>query len=185
MGLIEVSPTTSPQRAAAIKARLYGTPPRKVLPKPEAPAEPKKPAVIFKFVPPPQIAQHDAHVFAWYKTECDRLGKRVSALEYKLGAYSDSGGNRVYADDIITKMCDYYGVSKIDIRSERRTRALVLLRHKMIWVVKKLTMLSYPQIGKHFGGRDHSSILFAERKIGALIASNDPSVADLKGWLND
>lgn len=185
MGLIKVSPTTDPHRAAAIRARLMGNPVRKVRPETEAPEEPKKPTFIFKFVPPPEIVQHDAHVFAWYKTECDRLGKQVSALEYKLGAYNDSGGNRVYADDIVTKMCDYYGVSKVDIRSERRTRALVLLRHKMIWVVKKLTLLSYPQIGRHFGGRDHSSILFAERKIDALIAANDPSVADLKGWLND
>ena len=183
--MTDVAATTTPQRAAAIRARLLGTPPRKVVKQIEVPAEPQKPKIVFKFVPSPEITQHDAHVFAWYKKECDRLGKKVSALEYKLGAYNDSEGNRVYADDIVTKMCEYYGVSKIDIRSERRTRALVLLRHKMIWVVKKLTMLSYPQIGKHFGGRDHTTCLNAISRIEALIASNDPSVADLKGWLNE
>ena len=187
MGLIEVSAYTTPQRAAAIRARLMGKPVREVIEAPvddAPPVEPKKPRTIFKFVPPQGPTQHNAHVNDWYRHECERLGKQVSALEFKLGAYNDAGGNRVYADDIITKMCDHYGVSKIDIRSERRTRELVLLRHKMIWVVKKLTMLSYPQIGKHFGGRDHSTILNAVSRIDALIASNDPSVADLKGWVS-
>jgi chromosomal replication initiator protein len=55
----------------------------------------------------------------------------------------------------------------------------------MIWVVKKLTMLSYPQIGRHFGGRDHSTALNAISRIDALITANDPSVADLKGWVSE
>ena len=189
MGLIEVSERTSPQRAAAIKARLYGTPSRKVSPKPEPePVEQPKPVVIYKMVRPvipTGPVQHNAHVSDWYKHECDRLGKQVSELEFKLGAYNDNGGQRVYLDEIIAKMCEHYGVSKLDIKSERRTRDLVRLRHKMIWVVKKLTPLSYPQIGRHFGGRDHSTILNAVSRIDALIASNDPSVADLKGWIND
>jgi hypothetical protein len=183
--MTDVAPTTTPQRAAAIRARLLGTPPRKVVKEIEVPAEPQKPKIVFKFVPPPEITQHDAHVFAWYKKECDRLSKEVSALEYLLSAYRNSGGNRVYVDEIIDKMCEHYGVSKRDIKSDRRTRDIVFPRQKMMWIAKKMTHYGLPHIGRVFGDRDHTTVLHAVRKIDALIASNDPSVADLKGWLND
>jgi hypothetical protein len=92
---------------------------------------------------------------------------------------------RVFAEKLINEMCAAYRVDRSEITSRRRDSETALYRQKMMWVVKKLTPLTYPHIGRKFGGRDHTTVIHAIRKIDALIASNDPRVADLKGWLND
>ena len=81
-------------------------------------------------------------------------------------------------------MSRHYGVSLMDIRSDRRTRAIVLPRQKMMWVAKQRTPCSFPEIGRHFGGKDHTTVLHAVKKIDRLIAEGHPSVADLKEWVS-
>lgn len=88
------------------------------------------------------------------------------------------------ARPIIREMCRHYGVTYEDICSQRRTDALVLVRQKIAWVLRKRTHYSYPEIGRKLGGRDHTTILHAERKIDRLIAAGDPRVAELEQWLD-
>jgi len=70
----------------------------------------------------------------------------------------------------------YPDVTRRDIMSGRRTKNIVLPRQVAMYMVKKLTLLSLPQIGARFGGRDHTTVIHAVRKIEHLI-TKDPELA--------
>jgi chromosomal replication initiator protein len=70
-----------------------------------------------------------------------------------------------------------YNVSKQDLESECRKRIFALPRQYAMYMCRKLTPGSYPQIGRHFGDRDHTTVLFAYRKVARLTAA-DPLFAD-------
>lgn len=94
------------------------------------------------------------------------------------------GSERVFfVDKLIERMCKAYGVSLIDIKSQRKTRDISFPRMKMMWVLKTNTRLSFPRIGAKFGGRDHTTAIHAVRTIDALVKKKDPRVADLAGWV--
>ena len=59
----------------------------------------------------------------------------------------------------------HYGVSVIDLVSARRTQPLAFMRQIAIYLVRELTALSMPSIGRLFGDRDHTTILHAVRKV--------------------
>jgi len=65
-------------------------------------------------------------------------------------------------------VCQHYGVNLVDLMSNRRTRALVLPRQVAVWLCRTLTTHSLPAIGHHFGGRDHTTMLHAARRIDEL-----------------
>lgn len=71
----------------------------------------------------------------------------------------------------------HFNVSRIDILSARRTAVVVWPRQIAMYLSKELTLRSYPDIGRHFGGRDHTTILHAFRKIEGLI-SVDPALSE-------
>jgi len=76
---------------------------------------------------------------------------------------------RVRIDDILQVVGRHYNVSRADLLSPRRARSIVLPRQVGMYLAKKLTPRSLPEIGKRFGGRDHSTVLHAVRKIDELI----------------
>jgi hypothetical protein len=67
-------------------------------------------------------------------------------------------------------------VSRVDICSARRTNMVVMPRQIAMYIAKVLTSKSLPDIGRMFGGRDHTTVIHAVRKIAGLIRS-DPAVA--------
>ena len=76
-------------------------------------------------------------------------------------------GPRVdYIQDVVAK---YYRVSCSDMRSDRRTADIVLPRQVAMYLTKELTKKSLPEIGRRFGGRDHTTVLHAVRKIAARV----------------
>ena len=72
-------------------------------------------------------------------------------------------------DKIIDSVCTHFSIDKIDILSARRTAEIVKPRHIGMYLAKVLTPKSLPQIGRHFGGRDHTTVLSAIRRIASLI----------------
>ncbi len=72
-------------------------------------------------------------------------------------------------------VCEHYGVSLLDLLSSRRTQAVVLPRQVAVWLCRKLTAHSLPAIGHHFGGRDHTTMLHAARRIDEL-RQTDPAL---------
>lgn len=75
---------------------------------------------------------------------------------------------RVTLNDIKHIVCEEFGVSLNDLLSLRRQGRVVLPRQYCFWIAKRFTTLSYPQIAKAFGGRDHTTILHGIRKIESL-----------------
>jgi chromosomal replication initiator protein len=84
---------------------------------------------------------------------------------------------RVKIEDIQKLVASHYSVSRADILSSRRTAAVVKPRQVAMFLAKMLTPRSLPEIGRRFGGRDHTTVLHAVRKIEAL-SQNDPTLRD-------
>jgi chromosomal replication initiator protein len=73
-----------------------------------------------------------------------------------------------------------YGVTKAELESACRKRQYALPRQYAMYLSRQLTKCSYPQIGRLFGDRDHTTVLFAYRKIAAMIASNETMADELR-----
>lgn len=71
---------------------------------------------------------------------------------------------KVSAAMISQVVCVAFEISKEEIDSRRRQRRLVIPRHIAMWLCSKLTPMSLPQIGRAFGGRDHTTVIHAIRK---------------------
>ncbi len=76
---------------------------------------------------------------------------------------------KVTMDEIIKKTCEYYNIRQSDLMSANRSRAIARPRQVAMFLCKKLTTRSLPEIGRKFGGRDHTTILYGVRKIEELI----------------
>ena len=76
---------------------------------------------------------------------------------------------RVKIEDIQKLVATHYNVSKADILSSRRTATVVRPRQIAMYLSKVLTLRSLPEIGRRFGGRDHTTVLHAVRKIDGLV----------------
>jgi hypothetical protein len=70
-------------------------------------------------------------------------------------------------------VCKHYGVSRADMLSARRTQDMVFPRHVAIYLCRTLTPHALPKIGRQFGGRDHTTILHAFRRVGDIIAKDN------------
>ena len=79
---------------------------------------------------------------------------------------------RVKIEDIQKLVARHYNVSRSDILSERRTAAVVKPRQIAMYLAKVLTLRSLPEIGRRFGGRDHTTVLHAVRKIEKLLGED-------------
>lgn len=84
---------------------------------------------------------------------------------------------RVRIEDIQRVVSRHFNVSKSDLLSSRRTRTIVRPRQIAMYLAKAMTPRSLPEIGRRFGGRDHTTVLHAVRKIEELIAG-DRSLGD-------
>ncbi len=95
---------------------------------------------------------------------------------------------RVRIEDIQRVVARQYNVSRADLLSSRRTANVVRPRQVAMYLAKVLTLRSLPEIGRRFGGRDHTTVLHAVRKIENL-AGNDSALAEeieaLKRQLQD
>ena len=98
----------------------------------------------------------------------------IEAIEKMLSHLVQSGEQkRVRIEDIQKVVSRHYNVSKNDLLSNRRTRIIVRPRQIAMYLSKILTPRSLPEIGRRFGGRDHTTVLHAVRKIESLLAEDD------------
>ena len=84
---------------------------------------------------------------------------------------------RVKIEDIQRVVARQYNVSRADLLSSRRTANVVRPRQIAMYLAKTLTLRSLPEIGRRFGGRDHTTVLHAVRKIENLVG-NDMGLAE-------
>jgi hypothetical protein len=162
-------PMAALARVAAFRKQMYAQP--KFVQKPvetkvirlEKPilAQPKKrdePHIYFVPIQGPCKADHPQ--FHYYNGERDMLDIA-------------SDHNRVWIEDCIKFICKTELISRIELLSHRRTVAIVAPRQKLMWLCKKYTRRSLPEIGRALGGRDHTTVLHAVRKYDLLVLVGD------------
>lgn len=93
-------------------------------------------------------------------------------------AFDDSNGPRIR--DVQWAVADYYNVDVGDMLSARRTKNIVKPRHVAYYLCKKLTLKSYPEIGRRFGGRDHTTAISGIRKIETLRKTDEQLDSDIR-----
>ncbi len=79
----------------------------------------------------------------------------------------------VTIDDIQKHVANYYNIRVQDMRSKKRSRNIAFPRQVAMYFSKALTSRSLPEIGEHFGGRDHTTVLYAARKIEAKMDEDE------------
>jgi len=84
---------------------------------------------------------------------------------------------RVTIDDIQRKVADYYSIRVSDMHSARRSRNVARPRQVAMYLSKLLTSRSLPEIGRKYGGRDHTTVMHAIKKVEELI-SQDATIAE-------
>jgi chromosomal replication initiator protein len=114
-----------------------------------------------------------------------RLGDGVCALSLEeaqaiLRPHLRGGEKRVTVDDIQKATAEHFGLKQADLISERRNRAIARPRQAAMWLAKQLTTRSLPDIGRRFGGRDHTTVLHAVRRIDELRAGDAQLARDLE-----
>lgn len=85
---------------------------------------------------------------------------------------------KVTMDEILKKTCEYYKIRPVDLISQNRQRAIARPRQVAMYLCKKLTQRSLPEIGRKFGGRDHTTILYGVRKIEELMQTDNQIAED-------
>ena len=83
----------------------------------------------------------------------------------------------VTTENIQRTVAEYFKIRVVDLTSRKRSRSITRPRHMAIALARELTNYSLPEIGGAFGGRDHSTVLYACRKIAKLRA-HDMTTAD-------
>jgi chromosomal replication initiator protein len=97
-------------------------------------------------------------------------------LSYILG---DGSATAITASEIIEAVVQRYGISYNDLIGKRRYRDLVQARQIAMYLCRELTNLSYPNIANVFGGRDHTTVIHAVRKVEQLMATKRQVLDDV------
>ena len=103
------------------------------------------------------------------------LGKPITpqfAKETLQDLFGEEASN-VTVDTIKRQVCKYYNISLKDMDSSRRSRVYSYPRQIAMYLSKELTDLSLPKIGASFGGRDHTTVLYAYDKIKGELTTNE------------
>jgi chromosomal replication initiator protein len=105
----------------------------------------------------------------------------VDRIDEILGHIYRSGEpKRVRIEDIQRIVARHYNVSKTELLSNRRTRTIVKPRQVAMYLSKIMTPRSLPEIGRRFGGRDHTTVLHAVRKIEGLSGADNTLAQELE-----
>ncbi|MEZ5975049.1 MAG: helix-turn-helix domain-containing protein [Planctomycetota bacterium] len=73
----------------------------------------------------------------------------------------------------------YYRLKPSDLQSSKRTRTIAFPRHVAMYLARRVTDSSFEAIGAHFGGRDHSTVVYAVTKIESTIAKGAPQIEEI------
>ncbi len=87
---------------------------------------------------------------------------------------------RVTIDEIQKKVAEYYSIRISDMHSPRRARTVARPRQVAMYLSKQLTQRSLPEIGRKFGGRDHTTVLHAVKKVEELMAQEKSMNEDIE-----
>jgi chromosomal replication initiator protein len=131
-----------------------------------------KQVVITSDLPPKQLAGFEDRMksrFEWgllTDIQPPELETRIAILR----KITDDGAQEITADQILKQTAEYFKLSMEELCSKSRTRTLVTARQIAMYLCRELTDMSLPKIGQELGGRDHTTVIHADRKIRELMA---------------
>ncbi len=115
---------------------------------------------------------------------------QLTGQEVSLGLAEDqltdilsANRRRITIDEIQRTVCQFYRIDRSEMSSKRRARAVVRPRQVAMYLSKVLTPRSYPEIGRKFGGRDHSTVIHAVRLIEDLRQRDADMDGDVRSLL--
>ncbi len=118
-------------------------------------------------------------VFAFVRLNKSKID--ISTAEKLLKDFFKSDVKIIYPKNIIEIVCDYYDVTIDDIKGPNRSREISYPRQIAMYIMRDLTDYSLPKIGSVFGGRDHTTVMHACKKIAIDIKKSN----DLKMTISD
>ena len=139
---------------------------------------------------PPKVMEFLAHKITSNVRELEGALNRIAAhvqligrditLESTQEVLHDllrSNERRVTIDEIQRRVAEHFNIRLGEMTSDRRARAVARPRQVAMYLAKQLTTRSLPEIGRKFGGRDHTTVMHAVRKIEEL-KGTDPALAE-------
>ncbi|WP_442680576.1 chromosomal replication initiator protein DnaA [Sphingomonas sp. ASY06-1R] len=111
------------------------------------------------------------------------LNNRVIDLDFAQEALAEqlrASQRRVSIDEIQRKVCEHFRIRQTEMGSARRAREVARPRQIAMYLAKQLTQRSLPEIGRRFGGRDHTTVIHAVRTIEALRVKDAEIDADVR-----
>ena len=90
-----------------------------------------------------------------------------------------SNEKRLTINDIQRRVCEFYQIKVSEMLSSKRTKNLTKPRHVAMYLSKHMTTKSLPEIGKNFGGKDHTSVLHSIRKIATQIQDDHELMTEI------
>lgn len=110
-----------------------------------------------------------AHALALFRSSLDHVMTVDDGLRAISGYQPHGGEQSIRIEDIIRAVCAAYGIERMDVLSQRRAALVSRPRQVICYLAKRLTPRSLPEIGRMIGGRDHTTVLHAVRRIEDLI----------------
>ena len=80
-------------------------------------------------------------------------------------------------EDVLRVVATHFGVRPADIKSSRKSRDISRPRQVTMYLARRLTKASFPEIGQALGGKDHSTVVKGVQRVEKLMAQ-DPELAD-------
>lgn len=102
----------------------------------------------------------------------------VEEIERSLIIRAPSGDPRIAL--IQRAVCLHFGVTRNDMLSQRRSRIVARPRQVAMFLARHMTRHTLPEIGRRFGGRDHTTVIHAVNKVSALIAADEVFARDIE-----
>ena len=142
---------------------------------------------------PPKVLEFLAHKITSNVRELEGALNRIVAhstlvgqaitLENTEAALQDllrACGRRVSIEDIQKKVAEHFNIKVAEMHSARRSRAIARPRQVAMYLSKQLTAKSLPEIGRKFGGKDHTTVIHAVKKVEELCAADNEFAEDVE-----
>lgn len=141
-----------------------------------------RPILKLKQLPPePAIPEPEFSLGKWVERQ-GRINPLPKALWFSIESeMTPPEPRRPSIEQIQRAVCHHYGVRRTDMLSQRREAKIVLPRQVAVYICTRLTIRSLPEIGRRFGGRDHTTQIHSKRKIAAMMAADVAFAAEVEG----
>ncbi|RTK93993.1 MAG: chromosomal replication initiator protein DnaA [Neisseriaceae bacterium] len=115
-----------------------------------------------------------------YHAKFSKIGLTIGVAKEALMELIAGESRIISIDDIQKTVCDYYKIKLSELLSKKRTQNITRPRQIAMSIAKELTQMSLPSIGANFGGRDHATVIHAQKTVAALRESDERVDRDYK-----